>query len=164
MAVRIPPASILAGLALAAFAGGAAARDYVVVSSTDPAVVRGQSYAAGARLALPAGKTATLMHATGDLVRIKGAAGGVVLPRRAASQGDADRLAILKVIVAPPERQAAGGLAMRKTRSGVCPSPDSVRTLDAIAQVYQAGCASAAAEALEAWIAAQPATDADDPA
>ncbi len=161
MAVRLSPVSILAGLALAAVAGAASARDYVVVSSTDPSVVRGQSFAAGARLALPAGKTATLMHATGDLVRIKGAAGGVVLPRRAASQGDADRLAILKVIVAPPDRQAAGGLAMRKTRSGVCPAPESVQSLDAIAQVYQAGCVAAASEALEAWIAARPAVEAD---
>lgn len=163
MSVRLRPLSILAGLALAAVATAAAARDYVVVSSTDPAVVRGQSFAAGDRIPLPAGKTITLMHATGDLVRLKGASGGVVLPKRAASQGDADRLAILKVIVAPADRQVQGGVALRKTRSGICPAPDQVKSLDAIVQVYQAGCPSSAADALEAWIVAHPPSD-EDPA
>lgn len=152
---------MLAGLALAAFASAAAARDYVVVSSTDPAIVRGQSFSAGARLSLHVGKTATLMHATGDLVRVKGADGGVLLPRRAASQGEADRLAILKVIVAPADRQTTGGIALRKTRSGICPAVENVQTLDAIVQVHQAGCASVATDAIEAWITAHPPADVD---
>lgn len=134
----------------------AAARDYVVVSSTDPAVVRGQSYSAGARIALPAGKSVTLMHASGDLVRLQGAAGGVLLPRRVASQGDADRLAILKAIVAPAERSTVGSMKLAKTRAGVCPAPEAVTSLDAVVQVYEAGCKAVAAEALEAWIAAHP--------
>ena len=156
MAVRFRLASILAGLALAAVASAAAARDYVVVSSTDPAVARGQAFAAGVRIALPAGKTATLMHASGDLVRIKGAAGGVVLPTRAASQGEADRLAILKMIVAPAERSTVGGMKLARTRGGVCPAPTAVTTLDAVVQVYEAGCATTAAQALEAWFASHP--------
>jgi hypothetical protein len=163
MAVQFRLASILAGLALAAVTTAAAARDYVVVSSTDPAVARGQIFPAGARIPLPAGKTVTLMHATGDLVRLKGASGGVTAPRRAASQGDADRLAILKIIVAPADRQATGLVAMRKTRSGICPAPTEVRTLDAIVQVHRAGCAVVAAEALEAWIAAHPPAEEDTP-
>jgi hypothetical protein len=156
MAARFRLVSILAGLALAAVATAAAARDYVVVSSTDPAMARGQVFAAGARIPLPAGQTLTLMHATGDLLRLKGAAGGVTLPRRDASQGDADRLAILKVIVAPAGRQAAGGVALRKTRSGVCPPTEQIRTLDDIVLVQKSGCVAVAAEALEAWIAAHP--------
>lgn len=156
MAVRFRVPSLLAGLALAAVATSAAARDYVVVSSTDPAVARGQSFAAGARVALPAGKTLTLMHASGDLVRIKGMAGGIVLPRRSASQGEADRLAILKVIVAPAERSAVGGIKLARTRGGVCPSPAVVTTLDAIVQVYAAGCGTVAADALDAWFASHP--------
>ena len=163
MAARFRPASILVGLALAAVATAAAARDYVVVSSTDPAVARGQTFAAGTRIPLPAGKTVTLMHATGDLVRLKGASGGVTAPRRAASQGDADRLAILKIIVAPADRQATGLVAMRKTRSGICPAPEAVRTLDDIVQVHRAGCATVAAEALEAWIVAHPPAETDVP-
>lgn len=162
MSVRFRPASILAGLLLATVATAAAARDYVVVNSTDPAVARGQSFPAGARLALPVGQTVTLMHASGDLVRLKGAAGGIVLPRRAASQGDADRLAILKVIVAPADRQAAGLVSMRKTRS-ICPAPEAVRTLDDIVQVHRMGCKAVATEALEAWLAARPAVEADAP-
>jgi hypothetical protein len=163
MAVRFRPLSILAGLVLAAVATAAAARDYVVVSSTDPAVVRGQIFDAGARIALPAGKTLTLMHATGDLVRLKGSAAGVTVPRRAASQGDADRLAILKVIVAPADRQAMGGVAMRKTRSGICPPTETVRTLDDIVLVHRSGCTAVAAEALEAWITAHPPAEAEAP-
>ena len=126
------------------------------MGSTDPAVARGKAFEAGTRVALPVGRTLTLMHASGDLVTVKGAAGGVLLPRRVASQGDADRLAILKVIVAPADRQAAGLVSMRKTRSGICPSPETVRTLDAIVQVHSAGCATVAVEALEAWITAHP--------
>ena len=163
MAARFRSASILVGLALAAVSTAAAARDYVVVNSTDPAVVRGQVFAAGARIPLPAGKTLTLMHATGDLVRLKGASGGVTAPKRVASQGDADRLAILKVIVAPADRKAAGLVTMRKTRSGICPAPDQVRTLDAIVQVHRSGCATDAVEALEARIAAHPPAAEDTP-
>jgi hypothetical protein len=156
MAVRFRLTPVLAGLALAAFATAATARDYVVVSSTDPTVARGQTYAAGARLAVGAGKSVTLMHASGDLVRLQGASGGVLLPRRVASQGDADRLAILKVIVAPAERSAAGGLKLARTRAGICPPAANVTTLDAVVQVYEAGCPVVAAEALEAWFAAHP--------
>jgi len=145
---------MLVGLALAALATGAAARDYIVVGSTDPAVTRGQAFDAGARLALPVGRTLTLMHASGDLLKVKGAAGGVVLPRRVASQGEADRLAILKIIVAPAERQTVGGMKLARTRAGICPPAVGVTTLDAIVQVHQAGCTAAAASALEAWIAA----------
>lgn len=146
--------ALFAGLALAAFAAtAAAARDYIVVSSSDPAVTRGQSFDAGARIALAPGRAVTLMHASGDLMKLQGAAGGVVLPRRPASQGEADRLAILKVIVAPPDNRAAGGVALRKTRGGVCPTPDAVTTLDGIVQVHEAGCASEAARALDLWVA-----------
>lgn len=147
-----PRLAVLSVVAAALFAPAAMARDYIVVSSTDPALVRGQGFDAGARVALGPGRTLILMHASGDVVRVQGAAGGVVLPRRAASQGEADRLAILKVIVAPPEAKAAGGVALRKTRS-VCPSPEMVTTLDAIVQVHQAACATEAAMALDRWIA-----------
>jgi hypothetical protein len=158
MAVRFRTTSLLAGLALALLATAAAARDYVVVSSTDPAIARGQTFEAGARLAVGPGKAITLMHASGDLVRLRGVAGGVLLPKRVASQGDADRLAILKVIVAPAERSQSGGIKLARTRAGVCPPAENVTTLDAVVQVYQAGCAAVAAEALDAWFASHPPT------
>lgn len=147
---------LILGLALAALAGAAAARDYIVVGSTDPAIARGQGYDSGARIALATGRTVTLMHASGDLVRLKGAAGGVLLPRRQANQAEADRLAILKVIVAPADRQVMGGIRTTRTRAGICPTPDGIVTLDAIVQVHRGGCESEAAQALEAWIAARP--------
>lgn len=144
--------TLLLAAAFAALAGAAAARDYVIVASTDPAYVRGQGLHGGARLNLAPGRTVTLMHASGDVVRIKGAAGGVVLPTRQANQAEADRLAILRVMVAPPVNEVVGGA---RTRSGICPAPETVKTLDAIVQVHEGGCKSVAAQALQTWIAAR---------
>lgn len=137
----------LASVGLVAVSSAAVARDYIVVGSTEPAIVRGQSFEAGARLSLPPGRTLTLMHASGSLVTVKGAAAGVVLPRRQGNQAEADRLAIMRSIVAPPPSRA--------TRGGICPGPETLTTLDAIAQAQQAGCRIAASRALDAWIAAQ---------
>ncbi|MEW5683371.1 MAG: hypothetical protein AB1942_00485 [Pseudomonadota bacterium] len=149
---------VMAGLALAAVAGAAAARDYIVVSSTDPAMVRGQSFPAGARVSLAPGRTLTLMHASGNLVTVRGAAAGVVtLPSRQSSQAEADRLAIMRTIVAPAPK--AG---LRATRGGICPEAGALTSLDAIAQAAQSGCKPVASEALEAWIAAQTPEELDD--
>lgn len=147
------------GLALAAFAGAGAARDYIVVGSTDPAIVRGQAYDSGMKLTLAPGRTVTLMHASGDLVRLRGAEGGVLLPRRQSSQADAERLAILKVIVSTDQRGPGVTRPMR-TRAGLCPEPATITTLDAVVQVHQGGCSAEATQALDAWIAAHPPKDA----
>ncbi|WP_296597724.1 hypothetical protein [Phenylobacterium sp.] len=151
--------SLLLGFALAAVAGAAAARDYIVVASSDPAIARGAAYDGGAKVALAPGQTLTLMHASGDTIRVKGAAGGVVLPRRQAATAEAERLAVLRLIVAPPERRPQSALYATRTRAGICPEATTVTTLDAIAQVHQGGCAAEAAQALEAWLAAHPPSD-----
>lgn len=151
----------LLALALSALAGAAAARDYIVVASTDPAIARGQAYESGAKVVLAPGRTLTLMHASGDLIRLKGLAGGVLLPRRAASQVEAERLAILKSMVSTDQGQP-GAARPSRNRAGVCPAAANIVTLDAMVQVYQAGCPAEAAEALEAWLANHPPTD--DPA
>jgi hypothetical protein len=151
-------AFLFLGLALAAFAGAAAARDHIVVGSTDPAIARGLSYDGGARIPLAPGRTLTLMHASGDMIRLKGAQGGVVAPPRKAGQAETERLAVLRVIVAPPERKLAGMYATR-TRAGVCPEVAAITSLDAIVQVHQGGCTAEAAQALEAWVAAHPPND-----
>jgi hypothetical protein len=156
MVRRLAP--LVLGLALAAFAGAAAARDYIVVASSDPAIARGAAYDGGAKIPLAPGRTLTLMHASGDMIRLKGAAGGVAAPRRQAGQSETERLAVLRVIVAPPERKAAGMYATR-TRAGICPETASIQSLDAIVQVHQGGCAAEAAQALEAWVAAHPPQD-----
>ena len=144
-------APLFAGLAVALAPLAALARDYVVVASTDPAVARGQGFDAGAKVPLAPGKVLTLMHASGDIVRLKGAAGGVVLPRRMANQAEADRLAVLRVMVTPAAKQTTGAT---RTRSGICPNPENLTTLDAIARVHSAGCRQVAEQALETWLAA----------
>ena len=158
MAGHIRP--LILGLAAWALAGAAAAADYIVVASTDPAVIRGAAYDAGARIALAPGRLVTLMHASGDMIRLKGVAGGVVAPRRPAGQGEIERLAVLRLIVAPAEKRGGAALYATRNRAGVCPDAASVRTLDAIVQVHRGGCTAEAAEALDAWVAAHPPTDA----
>ena len=147
--------ALLAGLAITAMAGAAAARDYVVVSSSEPAIPRGLAIDAGAKLAVPPGRSVTLMHASGDLLTLKGAFGGVVAPARKAASADAGRLEMLRAMMTPNTREVSVGAGQRRSRSGVCPSPDQLTTLDAIAQVQAAGCTEAATTALEAWIAAR---------
>jgi len=157
MVRRLVP--LILGFTLAAFAGAAAARDYIVVASTDPAIARGASYDGGAKIPLAPGRTLTLMHASGDMIRLKGAAAGVMAPARKAGQSETERLAVLRTIVAPPERKLSGLYATR-TRAGVCPEVAAITSLDAIVQVHQGGCTAEAEQALEAWVAAHPATDA----
>lgn len=151
--------SVLAGLALAAIAGAAAAKDYVVVASTEPAVPRGLMVDAGVRLTVAPGRSVTLMHASGDVLRLKGAAGGVLAPARKAAGLDAARLEMLRTMVSPSTRTVATGAGQRRSRSGICPSADVLTSLDAVAQAAQAGCADAASAAFESWLAAQPVAD-----
>lgn len=148
--------SSLLGLALVMLPMVAAAADYVVVRSSDGAFVRGQAFDAGDRVPLPAGRTITLMHASGSVVTLNGATGGLVLPKRAATPKDADRLAVLRFILSKAPRQD-GGRATR-SRSGVCPPVAAITTLDAIVQVQQGGCAEQAAQALEAFLSAESET------
>jgi hypothetical protein len=143
----------LAGLL---FAAGAAAHEYVVVASSEPAVSRGLGVAAGQKLAVAPGHAITLMHASGDLLTLKGAAGGVTAPKRQAQSAEAARLEVLRTIVAAKPQDTREGLGARRRTRGVCPAPDNLTSLDAIAQVQEAGCEEVAGRALEAWIAAHP--------
>lgn len=138
-------------LMFAAFATAVAAADFVVVRSSDPAVIRGQAFEAGERVPLAEGTVVMLMHASGDIVTLKGINGGVSLPKRAASPPDADRMAVLKFILARAPKEV-GARAMR-TRGGICPTVSAITTLDAVAEVYQSGCAEQAAQALDALLA-----------
>lgn len=138
-------------LMLTAFATAALAADFVVVRSSDPALIRGQAFDAGDRVPLAAGSFVTLMHASGDIVTLKGTAGGVSLPKRSATAPDADRMAVLKFILARAPREA--NPRGTRTRGGICPAAEEVTTLDAVAQVYQSGCAEQAAQALDALLA-----------
>jgi hypothetical protein len=147
---------VLLGVALAALASSAGARDYIVVASTDPAIARGATYDAGTRLTLASGAKVTLMHASGGVLALRGARGGVVLPRREVVSADAGRLAILKVIVSPAERRVVGGGRLARTRGGICPGPESLVTLDDIAAAAAANCAEPAQTALAAYLEHAP--------
>ncbi len=145
---------LILALVLAPLATSAVAADYVVVRSSDPTLLRGQSFDAGARLPLATGSSATLMHASGDVVTLTGADGGISLPRRVATAANADRLALVKFILARKSGDTHANT--QRTRGGICPPLSTVTTLDAITQVYQGGCAGEAEVALEAFLASAP--------
>ena len=71
------------------------------------AVMGGQGFNAGDRVPLAEGTIVTLMHASGDIVTLKGITGGVSLPKRTASAPDADRMAVLKFILARAPNESA---------------------------------------------------------
>jgi len=132
-------------LALAA-AGTASAGDFVVLSSTDPAFKPGQQLMGGANLRLAAGAQLVVIHASGMVRKLSGAGKAVTLPQVAASDANARRTEVLKLMVAQP----------RRTRSLVppaCPAPETLTTLDAIlAAGEQEACLPLARQALNAYV------------
>jgi hypothetical protein len=141
----------LLGLALSlAFGGAALASDYIVVNSTDPSIKRGQALDAGARVALAAGQTVTLMRATGEVTTLRGAASGVTIPGAKLSAADSARFETLRTLVEPPPT----GRTFGARRGGICPAVEALTTLDEIVQVAESsGCKSVARQALEAYLA-----------
>lgn len=136
--------TILGFMLAAGVAGAAQAGDFVVVKSTDPAVKPGSELNAGQRVALGAGQSLTIMSASGAVSMLRGGANGAVAPR-AAGQADDARLAALKVLVDP----APTGRTFGARRSGVCPDPSTLNTLDEILEVQSGGCSAQARTALD---------------
>ena len=142
---------LLIGLALSlACSSAAMASDYIVVGSTDPGIKKGQAFDAGAKVALGAGKTVTLMRASGEVTTLKGGAAGATVPAAKLASADAGRFETLRALVEPPPQ----GRTFGARRSGVCPDPAQLTTIDQILAVQSGGCASQAREALEAYLAA----------
>ena len=139
--------TILAFMLAAGVAGAAHAADFVVVKSTDPAVKPGLELDAGQRIALAAGQTLTLMSASGSVSTLRGAADGAMTPRAGGPADDA-RMAALKVLVDP----SPTGRTFGARRSGVCPDPSTLTTLDDILSVQSDGCAAQARLALQAYV------------
>jgi hypothetical protein len=140
--------TMILGAALAlAIAGRAQAADFVVVSSTDPGVPRGQQLASGSMLQIAPGKSVTLIDTAGQVTRLSGAAAPVTLPRRQVASVDAERMAVLKMLVAPPRvRRAAPSL------DKTCPEADLTR-FDGIVTVAQVdGCLTRARTAFDAYV------------
>jgi hypothetical protein len=141
----------LIGLAMSfAFGGTALASDYIVVSSTDPAIARGQAFDAGAKVALGPGKTVTLMRASGEVTTLKGGPSGAVVPGAKLAAADAARFDTLRALVEPPPT----GRTFGARRGGLCPAVESLTSLDDIVQVAQtSGCKTVARQALDAYLA-----------
>ncbi|MBX3484056.1 hypothetical protein [Phenylobacterium sp.] len=139
--------AILGVLLALGVAGAAGAAEYVVVASTDPAVKVGASVDAGQRLALGAGQTVRLMSASGEVSTLKGGASGATVPKAAAS--DPVRVQALAALVSPPPT----GRVFGGRRGGVCPDPADLKSFDAILAAQAGGCASAAREAFDTYLA-----------
>lgn len=142
---------LLIAMTFALASGGvAAASDYIVVGSSDPAFKRGQAIDAGARLPLGAGKTLTLMRASGEVTTVRGSAGGVTIPASKLASADAARFETIRALVQPPPE----GRTFGARRGGICPALESLQSLDDIVRVAEtSGCKTVARQALDAYLA-----------
>lgn len=141
---------LLIGIVLSfAVGGAAAASDYIVVNSTDPAIKRGQAFDAGAKVALGAGKTLTVMRASGEVTTLTGSASGVTLPGARMAAADAARFETLRALVEPPPQ----GRTFGARRGGICPAVETLTTLDDIVRTAESsGCKTVARQALDAYL------------
>lgn len=142
---------LLIGLAVSLSCGGAAlASDYIVVGSNDPAIKRGQAFDAGARVALGAGKTLTLMRASGELTTLRGTASGATVPSGKLASADTARFETLRALVEPPPV----GRTFGARRGGICPAVETLITLDDIIRTAESsGCKTVARQALDNYLA-----------
>ena len=141
----------LIGILLAAgFAGAAHASDFIVVNSTDPGIKRGLALDAGMRVPVAAGKSLTVMRASGEVTTLQAGPAGVTLPGARLAQNDAARFDSLKALLDPPPQ----GRTFGARRGGFCPPAASATTLDDILKLADtSGCKAEAREALDAYIA-----------
>ena len=139
---------VAATAALVLCAGSAAAADYIVVGSTDPAFARGQELVAGQKVALKPGHRITILGPKGEVLILQGERNGASVPARAAAP-DTEQFAVLRLMIsgAPPARPA--GFRMRVA----CPEAESLVAVDAIVWARKAGCETQAAAALDAYVA-----------
>ncbi|MBS0335164.1 MAG: hypothetical protein JSS35_20540 [Proteobacteria bacterium] len=143
---------LLGALLAAGLAGVAHASDYIVVNSTDPSIKRGLALDAGAHVPVAAGKTLTVMRATGEVTTLQAGPGGVTVPAARMAAADGARLDSLRALVEPPP----AGRTFGARRGGFCPPAESAQTLDDILKLAdQAGCKAEARQALDAYVAKQ---------
>jgi len=139
---------LILGLAMAAgLAGAAQAADFVVVSSTDPAIARGREVSGGEPLQIAPGRSIVLVDKAGQVTRLAGAASPVAAPRRQYANVNEDRVAVLKLLVGPARVRRAG-----PSLDKVCPDAD-LSQFDGIVTVAQVdGCLTTARAAFEAYV------------
>lgn len=140
---------LLLGLLLATgLAGAAEAADFVVVSSTDPAIPRGQEFAGGGSVRIAPGRSVVMIDPAGNVKRLSGGVAAIALPRRQLASLDEQRMGVLKLLVAPPRMKRSLPALDR-----VCPDAD-LATFDGIVTVAQVdGCLARARAAFDAYVA-----------
>jgi hypothetical protein len=141
---------ILYGLMIAALAGSSAmAKDFIVVSSNDPAIRTGQSLDAGAKLPLAAGHSLTLMRPSGEIVTVQGGPAGAVLPGSPTAQASPTQFAAVQALFArPPSGRTFGA------QRGFCPGPEALDNIPAIVRSNEAGCKADARKAFQDYLKA----------
>jgi hypothetical protein len=139
---------VMLGVLLAVgLAGAAEASDFVVVSSTDPAVARGTEYASGQALQIAPGKSVVLIDPAGNVKRLTGGAVAQTLPRRQLASVDEQRMAVVKMLVAPARiRRAAPKLDQ------VCPEADLATFAGILTVAPVDGCLTRARDAFDAYV------------
>ena len=143
---------ILGALLAASVAGVASASDYIVVNSTDPSIKRGMALDAGMRVPVAAGKTLTILRASGEDTTLQAGAAGVTVPGARLAANDSAKFDSLKALIEPPPQ----GRTFGARRGGFCPPAASATTLDDILKLAdQSGCKAEAREALDAYVAKQ---------
>ena len=148
---------VLGGLLALATGGAALAHDFIVVSSTDPAVRTGQALDAGAHLPIAPGRSVTVIRTSGEVVTVQGGARGATLPGLQTAQADSGRFEALHALFqAPPSGRTFGA------RRGFCPGAEALTTLDSILQADKGGCKRASREAFQAYLKKAGAPDADN--
>lgn len=89
------------------------------------------------------------MRASGELMTLRGAAGGVAVPGALLASADAARFETLRALVQPPLE----GRTFGERRGGICPAVDSLITLDDIVRLVEtSGCKTVARLALDAHL------------
>ncbi|MBU6378935.1 MAG: hypothetical protein KJS95_10440 [Gammaproteobacteria bacterium] len=139
----------------------AVAADYVVARSNVASIAKGAQFAAGANLPLEDGQVVTMVSSGGEVVVLRGAAGGVRLPALAGGAQSASVAALTALVNRPPPRRSFGAMRGKET----CPAVETLTTMDSIlAASAVEGCGLIARDALERYIVAREAAATAAPA
>jgi hypothetical protein len=132
----------------------AAAADYVVARSNVATIGKGTQFAAGASVPLEEGQILTLVSSGGEVMVLRGAAGGVRLPALAGGAQTASVAALTALVNRPPPRRSFGAMRGKET----CPAIETLTTMESILAASAAeGCGTLARDALERYIVAREA-------
>jgi hypothetical protein len=154
MAFRVT--SVLAAFGVSVCLTGAAfAEDYLVLSSTDGAITKGQAFASGALVRAAQGVTVTVMSPSGEIVRLTAGADGLRMPAAAAGARTKAVDSLQQILLRPPPSRRTFG-AMRGAEPE-CPPTDQLTTVEAIVAADEnPQCRARAAAALQALIENAP--------